>query len=1801
MKHAPLREQTAIAPESAAEPSHLPPSDNAPAQSALPQCLSNTQAPADMEVIDGVEYYPSQLPYIHSKWHQSAPDNEPPVASPMVPITIDGRVTLAIIDTGCAFTTITVGCAQSLFGNSWKGRLVATGKSMQSATGQQMNIIGCIPKVSFLFGAVEIIHDLLVEAQDVEDRILIANDMIYNRITFHEGKVITVRCKYGRKKEIIPISYGSPAIQAVFLEETVIPPRHATYVKVELVDPADPAGTCLKSFANRTVSLEQCTPVRNDDLSPDINCIPLITIDEAVVIIDENFQTRVLVSNMDNTHLRIRPGSIAAAVTPVQLAGGNGRSLFLQAPSAAKSATNAYLPSDHQDLRDLFEGRDDGMIPPPPGYEVHDVTNKGKTFTIDQIKTPHLSPKQREQVLDVCYNNEAAFAKNEIDHGECTYMEHHAEIGDEKPRPQPYRPVPAAYEEEAAQIINGLLDAGVIEESDSNYSNALVIVKKPNGKIRICLDLRPMNKCVLNQSSWPIPCPETSYSKLAKANWMSCIDLLSAYHAIKLTKETRQYTAFAFLNRLYHYTRGPYGLCNIPQTFNRVMARMTLGLEFAVYFFDDLMCCSATFEQHLKHLDILFKRVIESGLKIGPAKCTLGVPHDQPIQWLGSIIQNHTLLVDPKKVNAIRDVPIPKTKKALLRFLSAVSYHRRHLQRLADVASPLYELIKKESDFTWTDDHTRRFNEIKDMLASPPALHLPKPGAKFIITTDASTEAAAAVFSMIDETGEELVCGYSSRRFNEAERKRLTVPELELASLIIALNTWSFYLVGQRFTVRTDAGCLLFLHKFSESCGRLYRASLHLQEFQFDLEHQKSKPGNLMCMADCLSRSYQEPPQLTLNYKQLRHPVFNQIKAPTWWPTGPVDKKQFAELATRYFNEFAFQFPEGMKEVDRLKILAAFDPLKNLDAYETFVKLEQQLQRQRLKERQANTSCQAQPTDSAPSDETLSEISSADSESTDSESISSDSAYAEDEGQAQPATEQAQRARSLFVTAQQGLLSPENFARLQETDPVLKPLRAKVLKMNKAKAKQPNNPLRKYFFKEGVLMRRKEFAPGQFYEQIMVPQMMQKQIMQSIHGDNLGALHIGSSKMFLALYQKFYWKNMKQSVVDFVKSCWICLANQPNTQKMQDIHHQAKETLTAFNQRVSMDLIVGLPRSHDGFTMALTLTDEFTLFVQVIPTKTKEPGEIAQLISKHWFQVFGVPLSMHSDSGTEVDSGLAMKVYRILGIHKTRTPAYNPQSNMTELSNKAISHLLRSSIFAGGKKSSWTNVLPFVVMGYNNLPTVKNKVEPARLVFGTTHSHLNVPIVAWKNPIVADEQYLKDIRLGQEFAYQLARKKQYFQPKEPTAAKSHKFEEGQLVMIKQMKVAGDKKMEPKYIGPYMVIRAYDAALLVTKYLTELDRDAVEYQIRRHKISPIRPDTRLVSPVHCKAVASHIEDRGLINPQVIDSFLKRLKLPCLTDSARQPPPADLSDSSSFAWNISDATPQRPTASTADSADTYILPDISANQIIAEEVAEDVNHVAPPPVVPMPGFGPAQPEGNSSSSSSSSNRPAAAAAANAASSSSSSSSSSDDQPPPPQGGAAAQPAQQAAAAAQPLPRPHRQARDTALQRIHEQLARRRYVRRDDRQEELREAQMPQHPFPFEFQQEREDEELRQQWLQWWENEFSEVVDDSSSMITQTDEGEYELDQPAAAPFEIYHDSYDNPSRNPIIPNRPSAMRRSSSFPTPPRQRPAPTRDETLNSSEPTARQLEQMARANQENIRPPPSLVRTQAMGPEQLAQ
>ena len=278
------------------------------------------------------------------------------------------------------------------------------------------------------------------------------------------------------------------------------------------------------------------------------------------------------------------------------------------------------------------------------------------------------------------------------------------------------------------------------------------------------------------------------------------------------------------------------------------MDRVLAGLhwETCLFYLDDIIVISSTWEEHLARLREVFETLRHAKLKLGATKCTFAA---KEVSYLGHRVTEEGLLPDPALLAAIRDIPPPKTATEVRSFLGLAGYYRRYVKGFAAIAAPLHALTRKDALFHWSEDCQTAFDQLKARLTTSPITAFPDFSQEFRLYTDASTAGLGAILAQVREGKGRIIC-CTSRALNKAE-KSYPATKLECLAIVWAVAKFRPYLMAMPFEVFMDHYALQWLKTMRTGSALLHRWSAALEEYDFTVRH---RPGKIQTHVDGLSR-----------------------------------------------------------------------------------------------------------------------------------------------------------------------------------------------------------------------------------------------------------------------------------------------------------------------------------------------------------------------------------------------------------------------------------------------------------------------------------------------------------------------------------------------------------------------------------------------------------------------------------------------------------------------------------------------------------------------------------------------------------------------------------------------------------------------------------------------------------------------------------------------------------------------------------------------------------------------------------
>ena len=894
----------------------------------------------------------------------------------------------------------------------------------------------------------------------------------------------------------------------------------------------------------------------------------------------------------------------------------------------------------------------------------------------------------------LCERQHEAFSKNNKDIGRTQLIEMEIDTGDSLPVAQSPYTLPLKHYDWVRQEIETLEKSGVIERSLSRWASPVIVVPKKSApdeppRRRLCVDYRKVNalqpevkrtdKGTGCLSLYPLPKIDEMFSKLGGATIFSTIDLRSGYYHIGLTRESRAKSAFVVPMGKWQFKRTPFGLSQAPAYFQLLIDKVLMGCSsFAMGYLDDIIIFSKTEEEHLQHLEEIFVRLRKFGLKMKREKCSFFKKH---IQYLGHLVSERGFEPLPEKLESIRKMPAPRTAKEVKQFLGLIGYYRKFVPRFADISRPLTKLTRHNVVFEWTDQCSKAFNHLRELLMEYPILRYPDPKQGYILYTDASGIGWSGVLTQehLDEKGKSKnhpIC-YVSGQFRGSQLNWAALTK-EAYAIYMSVRRLSFYVTDAEVTIRSDHLPLKkFLNKQTMN-SKVNNWAVELEQFRLHLEWI---PGTRNLLADSLSRLLDVVP----------------------------DAQKTKEPDDQEFGSYCFEDLEPAKVMEKVstEVIELTDNSEyQNDSQESRKILEKPGENESSIEKKKTQDFNSEFPEHSQNSRTESAVKTFEikfeEKPTETRTLLSGSECRED-------SQKSRTSQCVEITEHENLkeiklpLKPKQLQQLQKNDTYCRDVAKKLHK---------DTELQKIFIKEEGVLYRLWIEDGRTFKCILVPQVLQDFMIILAH-DYSG--HNGSRRTYNCLKRQYYWPGIRKQIFRHCKKCKECvLQNQGQPEKCFG-HFDSPDLPMEF---ICMDLVGPIhPPSSRGNKYVLTVIDMLTGFTIAVPIKNKNAETICEAYRDNVYCVFGGSSRMLTDNGSEFKNKEMHEVCDTLGLKHIFSPVYTPQSNgRLEGWHRFFKACIAKHIRGGGVE--WDELVPLAVSAYNFFPCQSSKESPFVLMFG---------------------------------------------------------------------------------------------------------------------------------------------------------------------------------------------------------------------------------------------------------------------------------------------------------------------------------------------------------------------------------------------------------------------------------------------------------------------------------------------------
>ena len=571
--------------------------------------------------------------------------------------------------------------------------------------------------------------------------------------------------------------------------------------------------------------------------------------------------TTVILENHQRGKLHIPVGTLIGALQPVTVP---------QVVKMLELCTADRIPVEKKSWREKLaipEVGNDSECPP----EVEDLIQNcrfGQT----------LSDTDQEELKRVLRKNHKVFPTLHRPCGRTTAFEHSIDTTTDKPVVgRPYRTSWTARCFIRDQVAKMLID-DVIEPSGSKYLSTVVLVEKKDGEKRFCVNYKALNAITV-RDVYPLPLIADTLDALAGAQLFISLDCQAGFWQVPVSLKDRDKTAFATQDGCYRFKVMPFGLLNSSSTYQRMMETI-LGSHIrsiALVYVDDVIIYGANIRQLLERLDTILGLLVRAGLTIKAQKCQFGMTE---LLYLGYLISKNGVKMDPSKVEAITNFPVPRSRSDVKSFLGLCEVYRHFIQNFATIAGPLSDLDSEAVKFRWTKYEQMTFERLKELMSTNPVLAHFDPDKRTEVRTDACLDGIGAL-ALQDGR----MVASASRRLKSAE-KNYAVTELECLAVIYGVTKFRHYLENTEFDLITDHSALTWMLKTTSQLtanARVNRWAMILAPYRYRLLYRK---GVQHRDADALSRhAVDEPPLSEDEMDIVQYPGCDRVKMNRHVPT----------------------------------------------------------------------------------------------------------------------------------------------------------------------------------------------------------------------------------------------------------------------------------------------------------------------------------------------------------------------------------------------------------------------------------------------------------------------------------------------------------------------------------------------------------------------------------------------------------------------------------------------------------------------------------------------------------------------------------------------------------------------------------------------------------------------------------------------------------------------------------------------------------------------------------------------------
>ena len=919
-----------------------------------------------------------------------------------------------------------------------------------------------------------------------------------------------------------------------------------------------------------------------------------------------------------------------------------------------------YTPIQQRIYNELLELKELEKLNP------HDNETSRKTFlsNFDWTDTT-LSSEERQEIEEILVEFHDIFARHRFDIGINREFKVKLTPNDDRPAYSQSLPTPINLKDDITVELALLHNYGIITTLPfSKYASPIFAQRKPNGRLRLLVDLRKINNLITEvyvNNNHPVSTLSDAAQHMAGKKLFCKLDCSQAYHCLQMADyQCIQMLAFNFASRTFAYRRLAQGLSRSLSAFSSFMREYldrAIKADQCAQYVDDIGIAANDTKQLYINIKTVFECIRNAGLKLSMSKCHFGV---KQVDFLGRTITPDGVAPQADKVkDFLAKLRFPKSKKALQRYIGFLNYYRNYIPRLSERLSPFFKLLKETSKFYVPTNLVEEFTNLNKLLENSCQLALKQPlkNKQLIVMSDASFTAAGYAIMIEDDLNQKLQSrrktyapiAFGSKTFNPTQTK-MSIYAKEFLSIYFAFVEFGHLMWGSKFPVIvfTDNRSVTRFFQTKMIPPALWNACDYVLQYNFVIAHVA---GSMNTAADFLSRTEVAPTEkLELTIRNDIHTKAIEVNIQSF---GIAEEEQIYIL------------PED--EIDENKLWQEKQNIRN----------------------QAQTETHNEP------ENNISEL------------------------------QQFHRPTSGLISCSSGYFKDNARIRLeQNNDVVLRHLRAKI-EGNPFDENELASDYRYQHYLQNItrIEIKQEVLTRKYYTdtgiishyQILLPIQLLQELLQALHGHNSN--HPGITKMIQEARQKYYYPCMAKYIKKWVSNCQVCIQTKRiNNDLLRTELLNCPEWDLGPEDILQMDILPNLPPSG-GYDHIITAIDVFSRYLLAYPvtriTATAVSKVIMDILCKHTY----LPTTIITDLGTQFNAQITHEIAAVLGIElKHATMKHAQTIGLLERTHASVKTHLKAA--TGEFRNNWHKYLPLAVLNHNTTYHASLGCEPSRVFHG---------------------------------------------------------------------------------------------------------------------------------------------------------------------------------------------------------------------------------------------------------------------------------------------------------------------------------------------------------------------------------------------------------------------------------------------------------------------------------------------------